>query len=284
MFCARCAREYVLLPEGSGALLRGRAGFTAREGTQPRARIWFWSKRSEFAQRNESGGGDGPPSFNEINPLFRSIREMILVRKQNQLCNGAFNCVRYADENPVSSRVPGIDRVRSGGNVSVSTIQCDGRRRNISLSSAGNWERVFASGAKEVTLVRPRQTSYCRASAVVDLVLRNPQPDRGWEGTDPASCILTEPNLWSTGDGKSGGLRPRQRLSGPRWCGVKGETDYNFLGRRGFASLSSVADLGRGSSITGSPEFKAVAPAIIRRVNTADVSGSEEGPAQNPTE
>ncbi len=124
------------------------------------------------------------PAFNEDHPLFRVIREMISVRKQNPPLQRGIQMVRYADDKPGIFAVSRIDPERREEMLAI--FNNSGARRIKrtlgSYSVAGNWERVFASGTKGITFgPGPNNQLTVELAPWSSLVLRNPQPIEVWD-------------------------------------------------------------------------------------------------------
>ena len=84
------------------------------------------------------GGGDGSAAaFNEDHPLFRAIREMIAVRKQNPTLQRGIQIVRYADEKPGIFAISRIDRERREEMLAVFNNSSDSKKANIRVYSIG---------------------------------------------------------------------------------------------------------------------------------------------------
>ena len=128
-------------------------GFTGKGGDVAAREDMFGSKVPEFAQEKRIGGGDGSaPAFNEDHPLFRAIRAMIMVRKKNPTLQRGIQIVRYAEGKPGIFAVSRIDRERREEMLVVFNNSGETNKANIKVySSAGNWERVFDSGAKGIS-------------------------------------------------------------------------------------------------------------------------------------
>ena len=125
-------------------------GFTGKGGDVAAREDMFGSKVTEYAHEKRIGGGDGSaPAFNEDHPLFRAIREMIAVRRQNPTLQRGIQIVRYADGRPGILAVSRIDRERREEMLIVFNNSSETNKANVKVySSAGNWERVFASGSE----------------------------------------------------------------------------------------------------------------------------------------
>ena len=101
-------------PEGSRqSITVTNKDFTGNGGDAAAREDMFGSKVSDLLMKSESAVVTGQlPAFNEDHPLFRVIREMISVRKQNPTLQRGIQMVRYADEKPGIFAVSRIDRER----------------------------------------------------------------------------------------------------------------------------------------------------------------------------
>jgi glycosidase len=209
-------------------------GFTGEGGDVAAREDMFGSKVPEFAQEKRIGGGDGSaPAFNEDHPLFRAIREMISVRKQNLTLQRGIQIVRYADTKAGIFAVSRIDRERREEMLAIFNNSGETNKANIKVySSAGNWERVFASDAKGINFGPGSENQLAVELAPwSSLVLRNPQPIEA--GTGPPVDLHVEAN-------RNGEIDERWEIRAEPTSDkvisvafgvrVKGEANYKFLG------------------------------------------------------
>jgi glycosidase len=209
-------------------------GFTGKGGDAAAREDMFGSMVPDFAQEKRIGGGDGSaPAFNEDHPLFREMREMISVRKQNPTLQRGIQVVRYADANPGILAVSRIDRERREEMLVVFNNSGAASKANIKVySSAGNWERVFASGAKGINFgPGPANQLSVELAPWSALVLRNPQPIEA--GTEPLGELHLEVNRNCEIDERweiKAESKSDKVLSIAFGVRVKGEANYKFLG------------------------------------------------------
>src|SRR5580698_9150485 len=194
----------------------------------------FGSKVPDYAEEKRIGGGDGStPAFNEDHPLFRAIREMISVRKQNPPLQRGVQIVRYADAKPGIFAVSRVDPERREEMLAVFNNSGETSKANIkAFSSAGNWERVFVSGAKGITFgPGPDNQLTVELAPWSTLVLRNPQPIEA--GTEPLGELHLEVNRNCEIDERweiKAESKSDKVLSIAFGVRVKGEANYKFLG------------------------------------------------------
>jgi glycosidase len=248
-------------------------GFTGEGGDAAAREDMFGSKVPEFVQEKRIGGGDGSaPAFNEDHPLFRVIREMISVRKQNLTLQRGIQIVRYADEKAGILAISRIDRERREEMLAIFNNSGETNKANIKVySSAGNWERVFASRVKGISFgPGPDNQLAVELAPWSCLVLRNPQPIE--EGTGPRVELHFEAN-------RNGEIDERWEIKAEPTLDkvisvafgvrVKGETNYKFLGTadsppyRVFPTWDEVPN---GPDL----EFKAVARDLFGAETSAD--------------
>jgi glycosidase len=209
-------------------------GFTGKGGDVAAREDMFGSKVPEYMHEKRIGGGDGSaPAFNEDHPLFRAIREMIAVRKQNPTLQRGMQIVRYADEGPGLFAISRIDRERREEMLAVFNNSSDTKKANIKVySSAGNWERVFASSAKGISFgPDPDKQLTVELTPWSSLVLRNPQPIEA--GTEPLGDLHLEASRTSEIDDRwelKAAPTSDKVISVAFGVRVKGETNYKFLG------------------------------------------------------
>jgi glycosidase len=257
------AHAVLLFTRGIPAIYYGdEQGFTGKGGDVAAREDMFGSKVPDYAQEKRIGGGDGSaPAFNEDHALFRAIREMISVRKQNPPLQRGVQIVRYADAKPGIFAVSRIDPERREEMLAVFNNSGETSKANIKVfSSAGNWERVYVSGAKGITFgPGPDNQLTVELAPWSSLVLRNPQPIEA--GTEPLGELQFKVS-------RNSGIDERWELKvesssdkvmsvafGVR---VKGETDYKFLGT---ADAPPYRVLPTWDEVPDAPdlEFKAVA-------------------------
>jgi glycosidase len=229
------AHAVLLFCRGIPALYYGdEQGFTGNGGDVAAREDMFGSKALGYAQEKRIGGGDGSaPAFNEDHPLFRAIREMISVRKQNPTLQGGIQIVRYADGKPGILAISRIDREHREEMLAVFNNSGETNRANVRVySSAGNWERVFATGAKGISFgPGPDNQLTIELAPWSVLVMRNPQPIEA--GREPLGELRFEANRNGEVDERwelKAELTSDKVTSVAFGVRVKGETSYKFLG------------------------------------------------------
>ena len=268
------AHAVLLFTRGIPAIYYGdEQGFTGKGGDAACREDMFGSKVTDFIQESRIGGGDGSaPAFNESHPLFRAIRAMISVRKQNPVLQDGIQIVRYADDKPGVFAVSRIDRERREEMLVVFNNSAETRKANIKVfSPAGNWERVFDSGAKGTSFgPGPDNQLTIEIAPWSTLVLRNPQPIEA--GTEQVGELHLAANRNSEIDER---WEIKAEPSSERVISVafgvraKGETAYKFLGTadsppyRVFPTWDEVPN-------TRELEFRAVARDLFGQELTAD--------------
>jgi glycosidase len=248
-------------------------GFTGRGGDVAAREDMFGSKVPDYAQEKRIGGGDGSaPAFNEDHLLFRAIREMIWVRRQNPPMERGVQIVRYADAKPGIFAVSRIDPERREEMLAVFNNSGETSKANIKVfSSAGNWERVFVSGAKGITFgPGPDNRLTVELAPWSSLVLRNPQPIEA--GTEPLGELQFKVNRNSAIDERwelKAELTSDRVISVAFGVRVKGQTDYKFLGT---ADSPPYRVLPTWDEVPDAPdlEFKAVARDLFGAETSAD--------------
>jgi glycosidase len=248
-------------------------GFTGEGGDVAAREDMFGSKVPKYAKEKRIGGGNGSaPAFNEDHPLFRAIREMLAVRKQNPALQRGIQIVRYADEKPGIFAVSRIDRERREEMLAVFNNSSEANKANIKVySPAGNWERVFASGARGIIFgPGPDNQLTVELAPWSSLLLRNPQPIEA--GSEPLGELHLEANRNSDIDerweikAESTSDKVMSVAFGVR---AKGETNYKFLGT---ADSPPYRVLPTWDEVPTAPdlEFRAVAHDLFGAETTAD--------------
>jgi glycosidase len=262
-------------------------GFTGSGADVAAREDMFGSKASEYTQEKRIGGGDGSaPAFNEDHPLFRAIREMISVRKQNPTLQRGLQIVRYADGKPGIFAVSRIDREHREEMLAVFNNSGETNKANVKVySSAGNWERVFASGTKGISFgPGPDKRLTIELAPWSVLVLRNPQPIEA--GTEPLGELHFEVN-------RNGEIDERWEIKAEATSDkvmsvafgvrVKGETNYKFLGT---ADSPPYRVLPTWDEVPKAPdlEFEAIARDLFGAETRADFEWNRRKPGRRATE
>ena len=276
------AHAVLLFTRGIPAIYYGdEQGFTGKGGDAASREDMFGSKVSAYAQEKRIGGGDGSaPAFNEDHPLFRAIRAMISVRKKNPTLQGGIQVVRYAGDKPGLFAVSRIDPKRREEMLVVFNNSAEAHKADIKVfSPAGNWERVFDSGAKGTSFgPGPSNALSIELAPWSTLVLRNPQSIQA--GTEPPGELRLKVNRHSEVDERweivaeptSEGL-----MSVAFGVRAKGEANYKFLGTadsppyRVFPTWDAVPN-------AAELEFKAVAHDLFGAELTAEFDWVRRGP------
>jgi glycosidase len=268
------AHAVLLFTRGIPSIYYGdEQGFTGRGGDVAAREDMFGSKVPEYAQEKRVGGGDGSaPAFNEDHPLFRAIREMISVRRQNPTLQRGIQMVRYADANPGIFAVSRIDRESREEMLAVFNNSSEAKKATIKVySSAGNWERVFASGGKGISFgPAPDNEIAVELAPWSSLVLRNPQPIEA--GTAPLGELHFEANRTCEIDDRweiKAESASDKVISVAFGVRMKGETNYKFLGTADsppYRVLPTWDEVPNGPDL----EFKAVARDLFGAETSAE--------------
>jgi glycosidase len=257
-------------------------GFTGKGGDVASREDMFGSKVPDYAQEKRIGGGDGSASaFNEDHPLFRAVRAMISVRKKNPTLQGGIQIVRYAEDKPGIFAVSRIDQKRREEMLVLFNNSAETHKANIKVfSSAGNWERVFDSGAKGTSFgPGPDNELSVELAPWSTLVLRNPQPIEA--GTEQPGELHLEANRNSEVEERweiKAEPTSERVMSIAFGVRAKGETNYKFLGTadsppyRVFPTWDAVPD--NASEL----EFKAVAQDLFGQEMTAEFTWQRRVP------
>jgi glycosidase len=248
-------------------------GFTGNGSDVAAREDMFGSKVPAYAQEKRIGGGDGSASaFREDHPLFRAIREMIAVRKQNPALQRGIQIVRYADEKPGVFAVSRIDREGREEMLAVFNNSAETNKANIKVySPAGNWERVYASSGKGINFgPGPENQLTVELAPWSSLILRNPVPIEA--GTEPLGELHLEANRNSEIDERweiKADSTTDKVMSVAFGVRAKGETNYKFLGT---ADSPPYRVLPTWDEVPKAPdlEFKAVARDLFGAETTAD--------------
>jgi glycosidase len=248
-------------------------GFTGNGSDVAAREDMFGSKVPVYAQEKRIGGGDGSVgAFREDHPLFRAIREMIAVRKQNPALQRGIQIVRYAGEKPGIFAVSRIDRERREEMLAVFNNSKDPNKANIKVySPAGNWERVYASSAKGINFgPGPENQLTVELAPWSSLILRNPVPIEA--GTEPLGELHLEANRNSEIDERweiKAASTTDKVMSVAFGVRAKGETNYKFLGT---ADAPPYRVLPTWDEVPKAPdlEFKALARDLFGAETTAD--------------
>jgi glycosidase len=209
-------------------------GFTGKGGDSAAREDMFESKVPEYLAEKRIGGGEtSVAAFNQDHPLFRAIREMAAVRRNNPPLQSGIQIVQYADEKPGIFAVSRIDRNNREEMLVALNNSTETRKADVKvLSAAGNWERIYASGAKGISFgPGPDNQISIELAPWSVLILRNPHP------IESGSEQMGELHLTAA---RTSELEDRWEIKAEITSGVvpsvafgvraKGETEYKFLG------------------------------------------------------
>ena len=283
------AHALLLFSRGIPAIYYGdEQGFTGKGGDAAAREDMFGSKVPDFIEEKRIGGGDGSaPAFNEDHPLFRAIREMISVRQKEPALQRGIQFTRYADEVPGIFAISRIDSAQLHEVLIVYNNSPEAREAIIKpISSAENWERLFASSSDGFTFVsQPDNQLRVEVPPLSTLVLRNPKPIEADE-QKPAELQMVA-NRTSEIDDRweiRAELAPVQVASVAFGARAKGESEYKFLGT---ADSPPYRVFPTRDTIPNAPalEFKAIARDLFGKESTAEVEWQRrvpKRPAKNP--
>jgi hypothetical protein len=158
---------------------------------------------------------------------------MISVRKQNPTLQRCIQIVQYADRKPGIFAVSRIGREDREEMLAVFNNSTETNKANIKVySSAGNWERVFASSGKGISFgPGPNNQLTVELAPWSTLVLRNPQPIE--VGKEQPGELRLEANRNSEIDERwevKAEPTSDKVMSVSFGVRLKGETNYKFLG------------------------------------------------------
>jgi len=259
-------------------------GFTGKGGDSAAREDMFGSKVPEFIEEKRIGGGNGAaPAFDENHPLFRTIREMISVRKRNPALQSGIQIVRYAEDRPGIFAVSRIDRNNREETLVIFNSSEGIRKADIkTFSRSGNWERVFASGKKGFDFgPGPDNQLSIELPPVSTLVLRNSQPIKS--SAEPLGELRLTANRNSEIDDRweiRAELAPEQVTSISFGVRTKGASDYKFLGT---ADAPPYRIFPTRDTIPNAPEleFKAVSRDLFGRELTAEFNWQRRVPKRS---
>ena len=284
------AHALLLFSRGIPAIYYGdEQGFTGKGGDAAAREDMFGSKVPDFIEEKRIGGGDGSAAaFNEDHPLFRAIREMILVRQKDVALQRGIQIVRYAEDAPGIFAISRIDPDQGHEVLIVYNNSPEAREATIKpLSSAENWERLFTSSSSDgFTFVsRPDNQLRVEVPPLSTLVLRNPEPIDADE--QKLAELQVVANRTSEIDDRweiRAELAPEQVASVAFGARAKGEGEYKFLGT---ADSPPYRVFPTRDTIPNAPalEFKAIARDLFGKESTAEVEWQRrvpKRPAKNP--
>jgi glycosidase len=262
-------------------------GFTGNGGDWQAREDMFGSKVAEFASEKRVGGGDASAAaFNEQHPLYRAIREMILVRKQNSALERGIETIRYADLKPGIFAVSRVDSDRREEILALFNNSSETKSANIKVySSNGSWKQIYCSTANGVNFNQPSPGENELAVTLPPiscLVLRNSDPIE--EENEPIGALHLEANRTSEIDGRweievEG--TADEIVSVAFGVTVNGET--TFLGTADsppYRIFPAWEEVPEASAL----EFKAVARDLFGRETSAEYSWHRRGGGHRGTE
>jgi len=209
-------------------------GFTGKGGDAAAREDMFESKVPEYLAEKRIGGGNASgPLFNEDHPMFRAIREMATVRRNNPPLQSGIQIVEYADDGPGILALARIDPSSLEEMLVALNNSSETRKADVKVfSAAGNWEKVYSSGVKGISFgPGPDNKISIELAPWSVLVLRNPHP------IEPGTEQLGELRLTAV---RTSELEDRWEVKAEVASGVvpsvafgvraKGEAAYKFLG------------------------------------------------------
>jgi glycosidase len=268
------AHALLLFSRGIPAIYYGdEQGFTGKGGDAAAREDMFGSEVPEFIEEKRIGGGDGSaPAFNEDHPLFRAIREMISVRRKNPALQSGVQIVRHAEDVPGIFAVSRIDPDRRREVLVIYNNSTQTREATIKpVSSAQNWERLFASDSEGFNFVaRADNQLLVQLPPLSALVLGNPQPIETDE--QKPTELKVAANRGSELDGHweiRAEIAPERVASIAFGARAKGDNDYKFLGT---ADSPPYRIFPARDAISNAPvvEFKAIARDLFGKESTAE--------------
>jgi glycosidase len=270
------AHALLLFTRGVPSIYYGdEQGFTGEGGGAGGREDMFASLVPAYMGENRIGGSIGS-AFDQNSPLFRAIKEMILVRKRNIALQSGIQIVRCADSEPGLLAISRINPLRKEEMLIVFNNSNSPKKRDIDVSSpAGNWERVYSSVAKGISFgPGPDNRISVELAPRSALVLRNPQPME--PGKEPVGGLQLEVN-------KTGELDDRWEIhatfdavaSVAFGVRVKGESDYTYLGTADTPPYTIFPTRGiipKAQDL----EYKAIAHDLFGNERTAEVEWQEK--------
>lgn len=259
-------------------------GFTGKGGDAAARQDMFASKVPEYIDERRIGGGSGAePAFNEDHPLFRTLKEMISVRRHDPALQGGIQIVRYAEDQPGIFAVSRIDRDSRQETLVILNNSAETRKADIQTSSTSvEWKRLFASGSEELRFgPGPGNQVSIELPPMSVLVLQDSGPIEA--SAEPNDLRLTVNRTGEIDDRWHirADVGSNHVLSIAFGVRTKGATDYKFLGT---ADSPPYQVFPRRDAIPSSPEleFKAIARDLFNRESTVEVEWKRRIPKQPP--
>jgi glycosidase len=248
-------------------------GFMGKGGDAAARQDMFASLVPEYMQEQRIGGGIGP-AFDQKSPLYSAIKELVSIRKNNETLQTGIQIVRYADEQPGLLAISRINPRQREEMLVLFNNANEPKRADIPVSSAaGNWERVYSSGAKGINFgPGPDNRITVELAARSTLVLRNPQPIEARGGQ--LGELSVEAKRTSELDDRwqiKATLDTDQIISVAFGVRAKGETDYKYLGTADappFQVFPTRAAMPKGEEL----EFKAIGRDLFGNEKSAETT------------
>jgi hypothetical protein len=259
-------------------------GFTGRGGDVAAREDMFASKVAEYASEDRIGGGDpSAAAFNEQHPLYRAIREMISVRKQNPTLERGIQIIRHADAKPGIFAVLRVDPDSREEMIAVFNNASETKSAGVKVySSNGRWEPVYESGGNKGSFRRGIGDDELAVTLgpVSCLLLRNSEPIAPAQGSMGELHLVAARTCEIDGRWEIKAESTTDQVMAVAF-GVrkKGESDFKFLGT---ADSPPYRVLPTWEETPDSPdlEFEAVARDLFGREVTA-VSAWHRRPVRN---
>jgi glycosidase len=247
-------------------------GFTGKGGDVAAREDMFATRVAEYAGEERIGGGDpAAAAFNEQHPLYRAIRKMISVRRENRTLERGIQIVRHADSKPGIFAVVRVDPEDREEMLALFNNASETKSANIRVySSNGAWEPVYDSDG-EVGRFRAIADDELTVTLgpVSCLLLRNSRPLEPTQ--NPIGELHLEAVRTSEIDGRwevKAEPTSDQVIAVAFGVRKKGESDFKYLGT---ADSPPYRVLPTWEETPDSPdlEFEAVARDLFGREVTA---------------
>jgi glycosidase len=248
-------------------------GFTGHGPDVAAREDMFATKVADYAGEERVGGGDPrAAAFNEQHPLYRAIREMISVRRENPTLERGIQIVRHADARPGIFAVVRVDPKRREEMLAVFNNANETKSANIKVySSNGRWGPVYDSDGDKGRFRRGIADDELAVTLepVSCLLLRNSKPLE--PAQEPIGELQVEAVRTCEIDGRwevKAELTSDQVIAVAFGVRKKGESDFKFLGT---ADSPPYRVLPTWEETPDSPdlEFQAVARDLFGREVTA---------------
>jgi hypothetical protein len=268
------AHALMLFTRGIPAIYYGdEQGFTGKGGDVAAREDMFASKVADYTGEERVGGGDPyAAAFNEQHPLYREIREMISVRRQNPTLERGIQIVQHADPKPGIFAVARVDPESREEMLALFNNASETKSADVRVyTSSGRWERVYGSGRDEGRFRRGTVEDNLAVTLgpCSCLLLRNSQALKPTQ--EPIGELHLEAVRTSEIDGRweiKAELTSDQVVAVAFGVRMKGEANFKFLGT---ADSPPYRVLPTWEETPDSPdlEFEAVARDLFGREVTA---------------